>query len=261
MWEAILLGFVQGVTEWLPVSSEGVITAVHAFAFDNPVSDSVAFALWLHLGTVFSVLVALRSEIIDVVGDTLRSPMKPTRMAIYLVAATLVSGVVGFPLLLGIDELSGSIGAVAMGAVGVLMLVTGGLQLRGKGSGTRTREDVTVLDAVITGIAQGFAALPGLSRSGLTVSALLARQVDRREALVLSFLLSVPASLGAGLYAAIDSEIYTSSSAIVAVLVAAVVGFVTIRALMNVAERVNFGLFVIVVGLSIIGGAVWQVLR
>jgi undecaprenyl-diphosphatase len=79
--------------------------------------------------------------------------------------------------------------------------------------------------------------------------------------LVLSFLLSVPASLGAGLYAAIDSEIYTSSSAIVAVLVAAVVGFVTIRALMNVAERVNFGLFVIVVGLSIIGGAVWQVLR
>ena len=57
---------------------------------------------------------------------------------------------------------------------------------------------------------------------------------------------------------AIDGEIYTSGSAIVALLVAAVVGFVTIRALMSVAERVNFGLFVIVVGLSIIGGALWQ---
>ena len=82
--------------------------------------------------------------------------------------------------------------------------------------------------------------------------------MDRREALVLSFLLSIPASLGAGLYSAYDGEIYTSGSAIVAVVVAAAVGFVTIRALMTVAERVNFGLFVVVVGLSIIGGALWQ---
>ena len=258
MWEAILLGFVQGITEWLPVSSQGVVTAVHAFAFDNPVADSVAFALWLHLGTVFSALVALRKDIVGVVGDTLRSPLQPTRMAIYLVAATLISGVIGFPLLLGVEELSGRVGAVAMGAVGALMLVTGGLQLRRKQAGTRTREDVTLLDASLTGIAQGFSALPGLSRSGLTVSALLARGVDRRDSLVLSFLLSVPASLGAGLYSAIDGEIYASGSAIVALLVAAVVGFVTIRALMSVAERVNFGLFVIVVGLSIIGGALWQ---
>ncbi|MDP6716433.1 MAG: undecaprenyl-diphosphate phosphatase [SAR202 cluster bacterium] len=252
------MGFVQGVTEWLPVSSEGVITAVHAFAFDNPVADSVAFALWLHLGTVLSALVALRRDIVEVVGDTLRSPLRPTRLAVYLVAATLISGVVGFPLLLGIDELSGGIGAAAMGVVGALMLITGGLQLRRKQGGTRTREDVTLLDAALTGIAQGFAALPGLSRSGLTVSALLARHVDRREALTLSFLLSIPASLGGGLYSAIDGEIYTSGSAIVAVIVAAIVGFVTIRALMNVAERVNFGLFVILVGLSIIGGSVWQ---
>ena len=117
---------------------------------------------------------------------------------------------------------------------------------------------MTLLDAALTGIAQGLSTLPGLSRSGLTVSALLARQVDRREALVLSFLLSIPASLGAGLYSAYDGEIYTSGSAIVAVVVAAAVGFVTIRALMTVAERVNFGLFVVVVGLSIIGGALWQ---
>jgi len=79
-----------------------------------------------------------------------------------------------------------------------------------------------LLDAALTGIAQGLSTLPGLSRSGLTVSALLARQVDRREALVLSFLLSIPASLGAGLYSAYDGEIYTSGSAIVAVVVAVI---------------------------------------
>lgn len=258
MWEAVLLGAVQGVTEWLPVSSQGVITAVHAFAFDNPVADSVAYALWLHLGTVLSALVALRREIAAVVRDAVGSPLGPNRLFWYLAAATLLSGIVGFPILLGIEGFSGRIGAAAMGIVGALMLVTGGLQLRRREGGSRTRGEMNLLDAALTGIAQGFAVLPGLSRSGLTVSTLLARKVDRREALVVSFILSVPASLGAGIYSALGREIYTSGPAIVAVLVAAVVGFVTIRGLLMVAERVNFGLFVTVVGLSIILGAVWQ---
>ena len=118
-----------------------------------------------------------------------------------------------------------------------------------------------MIDAALTGIAQGFAALPGLSRSGLTVAVLLARNVDRREALVLSFLLSVPASLGAGFYAALSDDVAMSGSAFVAVAVAAVVGFATIRALMAVAERVNFAYFVMAVGVSIVAGAVWQGLR
>jgi undecaprenyl-diphosphatase len=261
MFEAALLGFIQGVIEWLPVSSEGVVTAVHTLAFDSSVSEAVAFSLWLHLGTVLSVLAALRGEIVQATKDAVASPLKPTRFVAFLAVGTLVSGAVGFPLLLGLDELSDRIGAVAMGIVGVLMLVTGGIQLRRSDSGVRTRDDAGVTDAALTGIAQGFAALPGLSRSGLTVAVLLARNVDRREALVLSFLLSVPASLGAGLYAALSDDVVMSSSAVVAVVVAAVVGFVTIRALMSVAERVNFAYFVIAVGVSIVAGAVWQGLR
>ena len=97
-----------------------------------------------------------------------------------------------------------------MAAVGILMLITGAVLIKSKSSGTRTRDDVRWPDAILAGIAQGLAALPGLSRSGLTVSALLWRGVDRREALTLSFILSIPASLGAGLYAALSSGYYAS---------------------------------------------------
>ncbi len=261
MLEAALLGLIQGITEWLPVSSEGVVTAVHTFAFDSSLDEAVAFSLWLHLGTVFSVLLALRGEIVQVARDAAASPLKPTRFVAFVVVGTLVSGAVGFPLLVGLNEVSDRFGALAMGIVGVLMLVTGGVQIAGRESGVRTRDDASLIDAALTGIAQGFAALPGLSRSGLTVAVLLARNVDRREALVLSFLLSVPASLGAGFYAALSDDVAMSGSAFVAVAVAAVVGFATIRALMAVAERVNFAYFVMAVGVSIVAGAVWQGLR
>ena len=258
MLVAILLGLLQGVTEWLPVSSEGVVTAGNSFFFDRTLSEAVAYALWLHLGTVFSVLVAFRKEVVELLKNAAKEPGNPSNLLKYLVITTLVSGAIGLPLLLALEELSIHVGAAAMGVVGVLMFITGGLQLLRKGSGTRGREEISPVDAIVVGVAQGFAVLPGLSRSGLTVAVLLLRRVDRREALVLSFLMSVPASLGAGLYASIDSGLLTSGSALLAAVIAGVVGFVTIRILMAVAEKVDFGLFVIIVGATIVAGAAWQ---
>ncbi|MCH8108643.1 MAG: undecaprenyl-diphosphate phosphatase [Chloroflexi bacterium] len=255
---AALLGFLQGITEWLPVSSEGVTTAFYSLFFDSSLSEAIAFALWLHVGTAFSALIALRSEVRLIIRDSISSPLEPSPMIKYLVIATIISAIIGFPLLLAVEELSGRVGAVSMGLVGLLMFITGGLQLRRPKTGERGRQDISPVDAIIAGVAQGFAVLPGLSRSGLTVAALLARQIDRREALVLSFLMSIPASLGAGIYASIDSGILTSGSAILAAVIACVVGFVTIRGLLVVAERVNFAAFVIIVGAAILLGAIWQ---
>ena len=177
-------------------------------------------------------------------------------MTAYLILATLSSAPIGFLLLIGLFEFSDILGAIAMAAVGFLMLITGAVLIKSKSSGTRTRDEVSWPDAILTGIAQGLAALPGLSRSGLTVSALLWRGVDRREALTLSFILSIPASLGAGLYAAISTGYYASPEAAVALVVSALTGFVTIRALMSVAQRLNFGWFVLVLGAGIIAGAI-----
>lgn len=255
----IILGFLQGTTEWLPVSSEGVVAFVGSFFFGRSLSEAVAIALWLHLGTVISALVVLRSEVLGLVRGALTSPLRPSPLLRFIVVSTLVSAVVGFPLLLTLDEFSTRVGAAAMGIIGLMMFITGGLQLRRKEDGTRKREDLSYKDALLAGIAQGLAALPGLSRSGLTVSALLARHIDRREALVLSFLMSIPASLGAGIFSAREGGSLEASSALAAMIVAAVVGLFTIRILLSVVERVNFAKLVIIVGVFMIAGAALQV--
>lgn len=255
----LLLGSIQGLTEWLPVSSEGVVTAVYSFFFDRSLSESIFYSLWLHLGTVFSVIIAFRKELLNLARDVLSDPRHPSPLFSYLVVSTAVSAVVGFPLLISIEEMSARLGAIAMGLVGMFMLATGVLQVRRRSVyGERGRDVVAPTDAIVAGIAQGFAVLPGLSRSGLTVSVLLARHVHRREALVLSFLMSIPASLGAGIYSGLGEGLFTSGGAIVAAAIACVVGFVTIRALLAVAERVNFAGFVMIVGAATVAGAIWQ---
>lgn len=258
--EAALLGLLQGLFEWLPVSSEGVVATAYRLIFGSSLSDAVDFSLWLHLGTLVSVLIAFRREIDLAVRSVLDRPTDLTPLVVFIGIATLTSAPIGFLVLVGLDEVSQRIGAAAMALVGVLMLITGAVLLLGRTSGERSRDDLSWVDAVLTGIAQGAAALPGLSRSGLTISVLLGRRVDRREALTLSFLLSIPASLGAGIYAAISSGVYASPQAILSLVVAAVTGFATIRVLLGIAQRINFGWFVVVVGLSIAAGSLWQTL-
>jgi undecaprenyl-diphosphatase len=261
MLSDLLLGLLQGLTEWLPISSEGVVTAVHSFFFDRSLGESIAFSLWLHLGTALSALIAFRKEVVGVVRDAVSHPRSPSPLLSYLFISTVVSGLVGLPLLIFIGEVSARFGAVAMGAVGIFMLITGCLQLWGNVPGQRSREQLSPWDAIIAGIAQGVAVLPGVSRSGLTVSALLARRVDRREALVLSFLMSIPASLGAGIYSGIADGFFTAEGPLIAAGVACVVGLAVIRVLLSLAVRVNFGVFVIILGAAVIAGAVWQALQ
>ncbi len=258
--EAALLGAVQGIAEWLPISSEGVVAAIQTLALGAELSDAVAFSLWLHLGTALAALIALRKDAADMARNILRNPTRPTAATAFLAVATLISAPLGLAALAGLDGFSERIGGLAMIPVGALMMLTGAIIARGRhraAGGERTREDVGVMDAVLTGIAQGLAALPGLSRSGLTVSALLWRGVDRRDALALSFLLSVPASVGAGLYAALDSGMAMSAPALLALAASAAVGFAAVRALMNLAERINFGWFALTAGAAITAGGAW----
>jgi undecaprenyl-diphosphatase len=116
-----------------------------------------------------------------------------------------------------------------------------------------------MLDAVLTGIAQGLAVLPGLSRSGLTVAILLGRGMDRTEALAVSFLMSIPASLGAALFAGLKSDGLRTVEGVVGAVVAMVVGLASIRLLLYVAHRANFFWFVLLAGVAIMAGGVMQI--
>ncbi len=272
MGAALLLGLLQGLTEWLPVSSQGVVTVAQTALLDRTLEEAVAYALWLHVGTACAALIALRREAWCVVRDAASAPLNPSPRLRFLVIGTVVSTAVGVPLLLGLGEISDRIGAAGMGVVGLLMVATGALQLwrpsgnrHSRESGnpqaaqTQGRTEPTTVDALVAGAAQGLAALPGLSRSGLTVAALLGRRLERGEALVLSYLMSIPASLGAGLLALADGGAASTWPALAAAGVACVVGLVTIRALLAFAQRVNLGGFVMAAGVVMAAGAAWQV--
>lgn len=262
MRDAVLLGGLQGISEWLPISSEGVVAALYALLAGGDVGDALRYALWLHMGTAISAAVAFRGTLTGLARDAARAPGDPPRLLRFLAAATATSAIVGLPLLLTAAALSDRVGAAGMGIVGALMLVTGAVQLRRRQGAARRGglEAATLRDAVVAGAAQGLAALPGLSRSGLTVAALLARGIDREDALRLSFLMSVPASVGAGIYAGASGGLLTSGGGLAALAVAAVVGLACIKGLLRVAARLNFGGFAIAVGAAMAAGAAWQAL-
>ena len=158
---AVLLGVLQGVTEWLPVSSQGVIAVAYSFFFDRSLSEALAFSLWLHVGTAFAALAALRGEVRVVVREAVSSPLRPSRLLTFLILSTLLSALVGFPLLLALDELSERVSALGMGVVGLFMLITGAIQLGRPQQGTRSREELSHVDALLVGGGPGTGSVAG----------------------------------------------------------------------------------------------------
>lgn len=258
----ILLGFLQGVFEWLPISSEGNITIVLR-ALGRSADDAVGFALFLHLGTAFSATAYYRDEFAAVLEDAPewrpRSAFGEHAVLTYLVVAMSVSGVVGIVAYAGLDAVVDELaGGAFIALIGVLLILTGLLQRYASPSIDATVRDPDAIDAVFVGAMQGLAILPGVSRSGTTASALLFRGHDGESAFRLSFLLSVPAAVGAAAleyYQAGGLPGTDPTATIAAVVVAAVVGYLTIDALMRVVERVSFWLVCIGLGsLAIVGG-------
>jgi undecaprenyl-diphosphatase len=245
---AVLLGVVQGVLEWLPVSSEGGVALALSLVTGESGGVSTRFALVLHAGTAVAAFAYYRGELFDIARDVPdwrpRAAFDATNADLsFLGVATLTSGVVGIGVYLlfreVVSELAGG-GFVA--AVGALLVVTGLVQRVAETYGLGEREWPDPLDAVLVGAMQGLALLPGVSRSGTTVSVLLLRGHDGEGALRLSFLLSIPASLGAGLLVVLGDGVPAVSplAAVLALVASAVVGYLTVGALVALVRRVAF---------------------
>lgn len=259
---AVIVGILQGIFEWLPISSEGNIAiAMTALGYGN--AGAVSFALFLHTGTAISALAYYRDELLAVLQSA--PEWRPssafgasTAELSYLLIATLATGVVGLPAYKLFDEAVGRLqGGMFIVLIGVLLIATGVLQRLSGDLSLGSREQPDLTDAVLVGALQGIAVLPGVSRSGVTASALLFRSHDGPSAFRLSFLLSIPAALGAGVLAALEEGLTTVSpaSALVAVGVSAVVGYLTIDVLMRIVERVSFSKICLGLGgLAVLGG-------
>ncbi|MCD4704105.1 MAG: undecaprenyl-diphosphate phosphatase [Methanosarcinaceae archaeon] len=252
--EAIILGTVQGIAEWLPISSEGMTSLVMVNVFGMTLSEAIPLAIWLHIGTLLSAVIYLRQDVMDILRDlpdyvrSFSSGSSHDATITFLIISTLLTGIVGLPLMKFATGFTDFSGALATALIGVLLIATGILQkVVAKGSARKNLPEIS--DSVIVGVAQGFAALPGISRSGITVSALLLRKYESSKAIRLSFLMSIPtilvAEIGIGLMGLITVDRY----AVVALLFAFLFGLLTIDMFLKVAERMDFSNFCIALGL------------
>ncbi len=185
VFEAVLSGVVQGLTEFLPVSSSGHLVLLHKiFGFKEP---QLAFDIFLHIGTMISVLIFFAKDIINII-------LKDRKTLLLLILACVPTFVIGFLLKDIAEKLFGS-----SLMVGYALVITGLWLLASHFSAIKNKAPhaVSQLDSIAIGIAQGIAVIPGISRSGATIGAGLMLGLEARAAVRFSFLLSVPAILGA----------------------------------------------------------------
>ncbi|MBD3312104.1 UDP-diphosphatase [archaeon] len=236
----IILGALQGLLEWLPVSSEGVLVAIITLLGENP-SIAIDYALFLHAGTMLAALVYYRKEFKEMIleGTLLR----------FTIIVTVITTIIGGALYFTLRNISSLIGAWIITLIGGALIITGLLQLKKK-KGLKTKPDNK--DALITGAAQGFSIIPGISRSGTTISTLLFKGFKGSTALKLSFILSVPAILIAQAGLGLMSSPAVTWQGFWGLMTSFVVGLASIKALTRVARRVNFGKFCIIMGIVMI---------
>ncbi len=279
--QAIILGLVQGVAEFLPISSSGHLVLFQTFfQMENYEESQMLFSVLLHFGTLVTVCVYYWRDVWEMIrefflgirdlvrpgGGGKTQPPPARRMVMLIIVATL-------PLFL-VLPIKNWMETVFYNniAVSIALLVTGCMLFFSDrlSRGHKNAKNATVVDALVVGVAQAIGTIPGISRSGITISAGMMRGLDRKFAVRFSFLMSLPAVLGANILELADAVQQGVPDGmvpkyIVGVVVAGVVGYFAIRLVNLLSDKGKFGLFAYycwVVGLgSLIAGIVVPMFR
>jgi undecaprenyl-diphosphatase len=252
IYQYVLLGIIQGITEWLPVSSSGMLSLVMTNFFNiTNLSVLLQQSLFLHLGTFLAALVYFREDVVKLFLSVFDKKRQEHRKILkFLIISTAITGILGLAIMFLLGEIGSLTGKTITFGIGILLLVTAGMQFSVRKRGTKNANDIKTKNSVLAGLAQGFAALPGVSRSGMTVSTLLLNKFDDATALRLSFLMSLPVILlGNILLNLQDLAIVFSIEIIYGILFAFVAGLVTIHLLLALAKKINFAWFALIFGI------------
>ena len=237
--EAIFLGLLQGLTEFLPVSSSGHLAIAQHF-LPNFQQPGVLFDVLLHVGTMVAVIIYFRRELVRLLTSPWRKDENTAvdrRILLLIILGSIPTGIIGLLFKDFFEGLFSNLPVVAS-----MLLVTGTLlflseRLRRHG---RKEDQMTWSDALVTGTVQGMAIIPGISRSGSTIATLLMKGVDGETAARFSFLLALPAVFGAALLSLKDLHAVSSGDLpayIAGTAAALLIGLVSIHFLMGVIRR------------------------
>ena len=255
---SVLMGVLQGVAEFLPISSSGHLALFqHFFGVENYEETQMFFTVLLHLGTLISVCVYYWRDVIDMIREfflgirdlTVRrgggAPPPPTRRLVMMVIVATLPLFAILPVKGLVEDAMSNVTfvSVALLATGFILFFSDRMA-----RGRKNARNATVADALLVGCAQAVGTLPGISRSGITISAGLLRGFDRTFAVRFSFLMSLPAVLGANilslkdaLEAGVDLEMLPIY--LVGMVVSGVVGYFAIRLVNLLADKGKFGNF------------------
>jgi undecaprenyl-diphosphatase len=239
--QATILGILQGFLEWLPISSEGNLIIIMKALMGINADDALGISIFLHLGTVLAAIVFYRKDLIKAVTGKDKELLK------FLVITTILSIIIGGALYFFVKDLSATIGVLFIAIIGISLIITGLVQWSAKKrEGLRKKHNKN--DSIMAGLAQGLAIIPGLSRSGMTTSILLLRNINARQALRLSFLMSIPGILIGQIGLGLLEEFTLGIESVFGLITAFIVGLLTIGLLTKIVEKINFSKFTIVLG-------------
>jgi len=257
VFQAFVLGIVQGLTEWLPISSSGHLVIMQDLLGLQP-DQNLVFDLVVHLGTLSAVLAFFRKELTRIVLAifTKRSQVGPQEAALRLLAGLLIVGTI--PAGVAGVLFSDSIERIFdLRLVGFALLVNACFLFAFERVGSEgTRRSARLLDAIIIGVFQAVAIIPGISRSGSTIGGGMLRGLERETAAVFAFLLSVPTLIGAFAVGAITLENTQATvlTLVVGFVVAFAIGLASIEYLLKAVRSKR--LWVFSVYCAAVGGAV-----
>ncbi|MFH1643080.1 MAG: undecaprenyl-diphosphate phosphatase [Patescibacteria group bacterium] len=229
MFKLIVLGIIQGIFEWLPVSSEGIVALLSKYLVSD--FNPIEIALFLHLGTVLAVLIYFRKEWRKVIE------LKDNKLLRFLIISTAISFLIGYPLYNTITDFV--IGSNLLILVGFGLLITAFFHK--KKISLNMSEDKT---ALLTGFLQGLSVIPGLSRSGSTIFGLSLGSHDTEKILTTSYMMSLPVILGSTIYLFLNNPVFIIETW-PALLSSFLVGLVSLDFLIKKSKEIDFFKFVL----------------
>jgi len=246
-----ILGIIQGVSEWLPISSKTQIIVSSTYLLKLTFQQAYTFGLFMEVGTFAAAIIYFRKDLLRLVQVLAGSKDKMKRKLFsFILIVTVITGLIGVPLYLIAESITGIALGIPMLVLGLILLGDAALirysrQRKGKGVTARKLENLSVKDYLLVGIMQGISSLPGVSRSGITTSTMLILNVEPDEAFRLSFTAGIFASAGAFLLTLVASRhnVATSVAAIglsglaVAIVTSTIVSLFLIDFLLKVAGK------------------------
>jgi undecaprenyl-diphosphatase len=267
MIEYIIIAILQGLFEWLPISSSGQVMIVSISIFGIAPEQAFSLSIWMHLGTTIAVLIKLRKDYIQIIKSIIPRKFEVEGSDIkkrnWLIYATIGTTITAIPLyflfkFVMIEGFNATQGDVLTLVISGFLIVTGIVLLTfrrnfGKKTINTVSDREIFKDSTISGLIQGIAILPGISRSGFTVSTILFEKYNQDQSLKLSFLISVPvalASIGMDIIFGEGSVFGTIDifTILIITLVSFIVGYLSMEVLLKIAQKINFSYFCIFYG-------------